>query len=421
MLKFPDTLLQSDDVVVKANLTLHKISGWGGASLDVRRVRCTWSRKSVTYTSFMNRGTERCSLASDAFPSGDNIMVETPLNPQILNHGRARESAFCFKVMGGPNGGAALISSEKARNQDYVPTLQLIVLREPRKLNTTLPPSEDKETEKDVKAVNKVRMRKRKSIYKRTTRDMLDRKRRTIPGALVLSKAEMNERDDRAKRRERLEMAIFMYERYTKRNKLMAKRKVALVQNKTETQKAAAAAASGFAGVGSKARMSKVDSKWGNFSEGADLIASQALEKAAKKIYIHGHYMPVRAVLKTMPHLAKVGAKIGAQMSIPADGSPTRQPGGVEELGEQHGHLLEAEAVAEAVRKATGSPAYEGQRVAMKKPSENDVASLSADDAATVSRIRDTTAENAVELIQLEDTTLENGLEDSVADGPRHS
>merc|ERR1711871_78586 len=72
------------------------------------------------------------------------------------------------------------------------------------------------------------------------------------------------------------------------------------------------------------------------------------------------------------------------------------------------------------IEKELGSPAYEGQRVAMKKPSENDVASLSADDAETVSRIRDTTAENAVELIQLEDdATLEDGLQDSVADWPR--
>lgn len=351
-----------------------------------------WSRGMVTYTQFMNKGTETCSVPGAPIPTSSATNATVPLRGSVLNRGRSMDAAFCFKVTAG-EGSYAEYSSEKAPNEADRPTLELMILREPRVINGTLPPLEDKETEKDVKAVEKVRRKKQKNIFRGTTQHMLERKREQIPGARTLSKAEKNKRDDTAKRRHHLEMAIFMYERAVKRNKLiMAKKASIIVQNKTETDQAAVAAKVMATAGGGAAAVAK---KWGNFSANTGLMRARELEKAARKVYTHGHYMPLRAALKTMPHLAKVAPKVGAVVNVPA-----------RELGEQHGHSVEAEAVDEAVREATGLAVPEGQRVAMEKPSENDVALLSAGAADTALETTDATAMSEdlkMELVQLEE------------------
>jgi len=387
MLKFPDTVLKSDDSVAGARLILNKISGHGSTALNVQVVRCAWGRNSVTYTSFMDTGVTTCSapLSTESFPS-TNGMFSTTLNPTPLNRGRMSDSAFCFKVSGGSSS-EALISSEKALNQTLAPTLELMMLKSQRPTsNATNPPTEDKETEKETKEVYKVRVTKRKQIYKAVSMRMLKKKQRDIPNAKFLSRAERNERDDRSTRRERLEMAIFMHERAVKRNSLLAKKKNAalLVNNETETDAAKKGEVDGAAAAPAAAKV-KVDKKWANFTDPGGAWNAKELEIAALKVFKTGNYLPLRAVLKKLPNHSRIPFKAGAKVSVPAVGSPGRN----EELGE-----------------------LEGQRVALEKPSEDNVASLSADDVDVAAKqSTDVTTKDTEfsELIQLEDVTASDG------------
>lgn len=110
LFKFPTTVLEDRDSIIKGWLVLHKEDGFGGPAV-VTTIPCNWNRDTVTYTTTMDFTGAQASVAG-AIPDGSDKNFNLTLQGNVLNTNRVQGDHFCLQLQGGPTGSFDLITSE---------------------------------------------------------------------------------------------------------------------------------------------------------------------------------------------------------------------------------------------------------------------------------------------------------------------
>jgi len=121
-LKFPQSTLSDNDVVMEANLRLFKFGG-GAGPVKVHTASCEWTRQDITFTMAEgNGGAFSGDLATQGddnsvFPEGEKQWVDIKLNGDSLQRARIRGEHICLRVSGGPSEDFTTIASEQTEEK----------------------------------------------------------------------------------------------------------------------------------------------------------------------------------------------------------------------------------------------------------------------------------------------------------------
>jgi hypothetical protein len=111
-IKFPADAIDQGAEIEAAHLRLYKYAG-AQSDIQVRVSKCTWERKSLTYSNSLDL-THNVDIAEGhaVFPSTENVWVDVALNGAAIQKARVSSDTICLEVSGGPEMEPVIVSSE---------------------------------------------------------------------------------------------------------------------------------------------------------------------------------------------------------------------------------------------------------------------------------------------------------------------